>query len=168
MKSPHSRKSNAIPKRVSRQHPRTFWQISKFGRNGWVRGYYEGSIRVYEENTCLKLAAVKGLPTVGIEFQIVPVTAMMNLSKAKGTWIVSSFALVEEGPERRGLVSFGSSLVILIRISECKFNLAKPWVGREHKQGERLEWPLVSPDIAKTTYSRPWQDVPALAVSCRR
>ena len=68
MKNPHSRKSNAKPKRVSRQHPRTFWKISKFGRNGWVRGYYEGNIRVYEEDTCLKLAAVKGLPAVGVIF----------------------------------------------------------------------------------------------------
>lgn len=51
---------------------------------------------------------------------MVPVIAMMNFSKAKGTWIVSSFALVEGDPERRGLVSsFGASFVILIERTEC-------------------------------------------------
>ena len=61
MKSPHSGKSNTKSERVSRQHPWTFGKISKFGRNGWVRGDYEGSIRVHEEDTFLTLVARKGL-----------------------------------------------------------------------------------------------------------
>lgn len=81
MKSPHSRKSNAKSERVSCQHPWTFGKISKLGRDGWVSGYYEGSIRVYEEDTCQMLVDTKGLPVT----QTVPVIAMMNLSKAKDT-----------------------------------------------------------------------------------
>ena len=85
MKNPHSRKSNAKSERVSRQHPRTFGKISKFGRNGWVSSNDEGSIRIYEENTCEKLVATKGLPVVRVVSLMVPVIAMMNLSKAKDT-----------------------------------------------------------------------------------
>ena len=120
MKSPHSRKSNAKSERVSRQHPRTFGKISKFGRNGWVRRYYEGSVRVYEEDTYLTLVAIQRLAIERVESKKLPVIAMMNLSTAKGTWTISSLELEEGCLERRGLVSsFGSSFAILIDGIEC-------------------------------------------------